>query len=87
MLRNTDGGGEGQFFRKKALQRCKVQCYLRYEGVGGGPISRKKTLRNTWMASKEFQDTRPIHVIVGGVIVGGVYAEPRMTSRPNSDVQ
>ena len=44
-------------------------------------------LRNTWMASKEFQDTRPIHVIVGGVIVGGVYAEPRMTSRPNSDVQ
>ena len=42
MLRNADGGGGCQIFRKKALRRCKVQCYLRYEGVGGGPIFRKK---------------------------------------------
>ena len=41
MLRNADGGGV-RFSGKKALRRCKVQCYLRYEGVGGGPISRKK---------------------------------------------
>ena len=24
------------------LRRCKVQCYLHYDGVGGGPISTKK---------------------------------------------
>ena len=47
VLRKADGGGGQswwgcQIFQKKALQRCKVQCYLRYEGVGGGPISRKK---------------------------------------------
>ena len=47
MLRNADGGGGCQIFQKKALRRCKVQCYLRYEGVGGGIISRKKALRNT----------------------------------------
>ena len=47
MLRNADGGGGCQIFRKKALRRCKVQCYLRYEGVGGGPIFRNKALRNT----------------------------------------
>ena len=35
-------GGGGKIFRKKALRRCKVQCYLRYEGVGGDPISTKK---------------------------------------------
>ena len=29
---------------EKALQRCKVQRYKRYEGVGGGPISRKKSV-------------------------------------------
>ena len=34
-----------QIFREKALRRCKVQCYQRYEGVGGGPISRKKCIR------------------------------------------
>ena len=27
VLRNADGGGGGQFFRGKALRRCKVQCY------------------------------------------------------------
>ena len=42
VLRNAYGGGGFQIFRKKALRRCKVQCYLHYEGVGGGPISRKK---------------------------------------------
>ena len=26
VLRNADGGG-GQIFQKKALRRCKVQCY------------------------------------------------------------
>ena len=36
------GVGRCLIFQKKALRRCKVQCYLRYEGVGGGPISRKK---------------------------------------------
>ena len=44
VLRNADGGGGCQIFREKALRRCKVQCYLRYEGVGGGPISRKKSI-------------------------------------------
>ena len=48
MLRNADGGGGCQIFRKKALRRCnKVQSYKRYEVVGGGPISRKKALSNT----------------------------------------
>ena len=28
--------------QKKALRRCTVQCYYRYEGVGVGQISRKK---------------------------------------------
>ena len=41
-----------EIFWEKALQRFKVQCYLCYEGVGVGPISRKKALRNTWMAPK-----------------------------------
>ena len=41
VLRNADGGGGCQILRKKALRRCKVQRYLRYEGVGGGPISTK----------------------------------------------
>ena len=42
VLRNADGVGGCQIFRKKALRRCKVQ-YLRYEWMGGGgPISRKK---------------------------------------------
>ena len=44
------GVGGCQLFWKKALQRCKFQRYWRYEGVGGGTISRKKALRNTWMA-------------------------------------
>ena len=38
MLRNADGGGGGgcQIFREKTfLRRCKVQCYLHHEGVGG----------------------------------------------------
>ena len=48
MLRNADGdGGGGQVFQRKALRWCKVQCYLCYEGVGGGPISRKKVVHNT----------------------------------------
>ena len=47
MLRNADGGGGCQIFWKKALRRYKVQWFLHYEGVGGGPISRKKALRNT----------------------------------------
>ena len=34
MLRNADGGGGVKFSGKK-----------RYEGVGGGPISRKEALR------------------------------------------
>ena len=40
-------GGGCLIFWKKALRRCNVQCYERYEGVGGGPISRKIALRNT----------------------------------------
>ena len=48
MLRNADGGGGGcKIFQKKALRRCKDQRYLHYEGVGRGPISRKKALCNT----------------------------------------
>ena len=48
MLRSADGGGGvSDFLEKKALRRCNVQCYERYEGVGGGPISRKIALRNT----------------------------------------
>ena len=45
MLRNADGGVGCQIFRKKALRRCKVQCYLCYEGVGGGSNFQKKALR------------------------------------------
>ena len=41
MLHNADGGGGCQILPKKASRRCKVQCHLGYEGVGGGPISRK----------------------------------------------
>ena len=41
------GWGGCHIFWKKGLRRCKVQRYYRYEGVGGGPISRKKALRNT----------------------------------------
>ena len=40
-------GWGSQISRKIALRRCKVQHYLRYEGVGGGQIPRKKALRNT----------------------------------------
>ena len=49
MLRNADGGGGGGclIFLKKALRRCNIQCYYRYEGVCVGPISRKIALRNT----------------------------------------
>ena len=39
MLHNADGGGGCQIFRGKSIT--KVQCYLRYKGVG--PISRKKS--------------------------------------------
>ena len=46
VLRNADGGGVSNF-PEKALRMCKVQCYYRYEGMGGGPIPRKKALRNT----------------------------------------
>ena len=44
MLRN--GGGGCLIFWKKALRRCNVHI-TPHEGVGGGPISRKKALRNT----------------------------------------
>ena len=47
VLRN--GGGGVWFSGKKALRRCNVHI-TPHEGVGGGPISRKKALRNTWMA-------------------------------------
>ena len=48
MLRNADGGGEGVTFSgKKRYEGVKVQRYYRYEGVGGGPISWEKVLRNT----------------------------------------
>ena len=43
MSRNADGGGGVKFSGKKALRRCKVQRYLRYEGVGGA-ISRGKNV-------------------------------------------
>ena len=46
MLRNADGGGVSDFM-EKSVTKVKVQCYLHYEGVGGGPISTKKALRNT----------------------------------------
>ena len=44
MIRNAvgDWGGGCQLSRKKALRRCTVQRYYRYEGVGGGQIPRKK---------------------------------------------
>ena len=47
MLRNADGGRGCKVLRGKVLRRCKVQRYYRYEGVDGGPISRKKALRDT----------------------------------------
>ena len=47
MLCNADDHGGGiNFSGKKTLRRFKVERYYRYEGVGGGPISRKKALRN-----------------------------------------
>ena len=42
MLRNADGGVSD--FLEKTLRRCNGQCYKRYEGVGGGPISRKNSV-------------------------------------------
>ena len=36
VLRNAEGGGGGQIFQKKALQRCKVQRYLTLRGGGWG---------------------------------------------------
>ena len=48
MLRNADGDGGGvSNCPGGAVRRCKVQCYYCYEGVGGGPNSRKKALSNT----------------------------------------
>ena len=46
VLRNAVGRG-CRLSRKKALQRCKVQCYYSYERVGGDQISWKKALRIT----------------------------------------
>ena len=45
MLRNADRGEGCHIFRGKVLRGCKIQRY--YEGVGGGPSSQKKALRNT----------------------------------------
>ena len=52
VLRNAVGGGRCQISLKKPLckRRCMVQRYQRNERVGGCQISRKKALRNTWMA-------------------------------------
>ena len=47
LLSNADGGWGVRFSGEKALRRCKVQCYLRYEGVGGVQFPDKKALRNT----------------------------------------
>ena len=41
---------------KSVIRRCKVQRYWRYEGVGGGPIPRKKALRNTRMAPETLHE-------------------------------
>ena len=40
--------GGCQLFWEKALRRCKVQRYYRYEGMGGGPIFRSKALNVTF---------------------------------------
>ena len=50
VLRNEDGVGGGvSDFPEKKLRRCKVRCYLRYEGVGGGSISwKKRDVRLEW---------------------------------------
>ena len=45
-LHNAMGDGVSNF-KIKALRRCTVQHYWRYEGVGGGQISRKNVVRNT----------------------------------------
>ena len=44
VLRNANGGGGCQIFWKKALRRCKVQCYYRYEEVGFQGKNRYVTL-------------------------------------------
>ena len=50
MLRNAGGGGY-QLFCEKMLRRFNVISVTR-GWVGGGPISRKKALRNTSMVLK-----------------------------------
>ena len=39
MLRNAVGGWGVSALPKKALRRCKVQRYYRYEGVGGDHVT------------------------------------------------
>ena len=52
MLRNAGGWGVHFFSRKKHYEGVwfnVISVTRRWVG-GGGPISKKKTLRNTWMA-------------------------------------
>ena len=53
-------------FREKSLRRCKVQRYKRYEGVGGGQISRKNLyVTLEWhLASYDTEcEQRPAHIL------------------------
>ena len=47
MLRNADVGGGCQIFRGKHYEGVRFNVILLYEGVGGGPNSRKKALSST----------------------------------------
>ena len=49
MLRNADGGGGGglRFSGKKRYEGVRFNVIRVTRGWGGGPISRKKALRNT----------------------------------------
>ena len=47
VLRNANGGGGCNVFRKKPVTDVYGSMLLALRGGGGGPISRKKALRNT----------------------------------------
>ena len=47
MLRNADGGGGVKFSREEHYEGVRFNVISVTRGVGGGPNSRKKALRNT----------------------------------------
>ena len=50
VLRNADEGGGVKFSGKNRYEGVRFNVISVTRGVGGGPISRKKVLCDTWMA-------------------------------------